>query len=251
MDLGLQNKIALVSGATRGLGLAIAQSLVQEGCVVALNSRSRVRLQQVAEGFSSAVSWHVADVTSETCCRKLIEEVLARWGRLDILVCNVGSGRSVSPGLENNNEWKRMLDLNLLSATNLVQAARSALSKQLGAIVCISSICGQEALGAPLAYSAAKAALNSYVIGISRVLAKEGIRINAVAPGNILDQGGTWERKVSEDREGVEEMLEREVAQQRLGKPEEIANVICFLVSERASFITGSVLVVDGGQVRG
>jgi len=119
-----------------------------------------------------------------------------------------------------------------------------------GAIVCISSICGIETLGAPVAYSAAKAGLNAYVSGMARPLAARNIRINAVAPGNILFPGGGWESKLQEDRAAVEAMLKREVAMGRFGKPEEIADAVLFLASCKASFITGTVLVADGGQIR-
>lgn len=250
MDLGFKGKVALVTGSSRGLGLAIAQGLASDGCYVALNSRHIDRLNQASEKIESGCSVHVADVTVVEECDRLIEDVLHKWGRLDILVCNVGSGRSVPPGSETIEEWKRVMNLNLYSATNMVQASRKELSTRSGSIICISSICGQESLGAPLTYSAAKSALNSYVIGVSRVLAKEGIRINAVAPGNILDEGGTWEKKLSEDRRAVEAMLMREVAQQRLGKIEEISNVVCFLASEKSAFVTGSIMIADGGQVR-
>ncbi|MCJ9700932.1 SDR family NAD(P)-dependent oxidoreductase [Bradyrhizobium sp. SHOUNA76] len=118
------------------------------------------------------------------------------------------------------------------------------------AIVCISSIAGMAALGAPVTYYAAKAALNATVRGLARPLALEGIRINAVAPGNILSADGTWARKIAENKHAVDDMLQREVALRRLGTPEEIADVVTFLASPRAAFITGSVMVADGGQLR-
>jgi 3-oxoacyl-[acyl-carrier protein] reductase len=118
------------------------------------------------------------------------------------------------------------------------------------AIVCISSICGLAALGAPVTYSAAKAALNATVRGLARPLAADGIRINAVAPGNILFEGGIWASKLAGSKSAVDDMLAREVAMRRLGKPEEIADLVAFLGSPRAAFITGTVMVADGGQLR-
>jgi 3-oxoacyl-[acyl-carrier protein] reductase len=134
----------------------------------------------------------------------------------------------------------------------MIEAARSVMQRGHGdrAIVCLSSICGLAALGAPVTYSAAKAALNATVRGLARPLAEVGIRINAVAPGNILFDGGTWARKLAENKQGVDDMLAREVALRRLGTPEEIADVTAFLASPRAAFITGTVIVADGGQLR-
>jgi 3-oxoacyl-[acyl-carrier protein] reductase len=181
-----------------------------------------------------------------------VQEVEKRWGCVDILVCNAGSGASVPPGQETAAEWRRVFDLNLFAATNVIEAARPVMSRGSGdrAIVCVSSICGLAALGAPVTYSAAKAALNATVRGLARPLALEGIRVNAVAPGNIVFDGGTWARRIADNKAAVDEMLSREVSLRRMGKPEEIADVVAFLASPRAAFVTGTVIVADGGQLR-
>ena len=148
---------------------------------------------------------------------------VAAAGPLDILVCNAGSGASVPPGRETAAEWRRVLDVNFSSATNLIEAARPVMAAGAGdrAIVCISSICGSAALGAPVTYSAAKAALDAMVRGLARPLAAEGIRVLAVAPGNILTEDGTWARKLADDATAVSDMLARDVPLGRLGRPEE------------------------------
>jgi 3-oxoacyl-[acyl-carrier protein] reductase len=252
MKLELTDRVALVTGASRGIGLAIAMTLAAEGAKVALAARGADALNAARAAVGGRNSIHLADVTDPTNAAALIQDVEKQWGRLDILVCNVGSGASVPPGKETAAEWSRVIDLNLFATTNMIEAARPLMARDSGdrAIVCISSIAGMAALGAPVAYYAAKAALNATVRGLARPLALEGIRINAVAPGNILSADGTWARKIAENKQAVDDMLQREVALRRLGTPEEIADVVAFLASTRAAFITGSVLVADGGQLR-
>jgi 3-oxoacyl-[acyl-carrier protein] reductase len=252
MKLELNDRVALVTGASRGIGLAIATTLAAEDAKVALAARGTDALNAARAAVGGQSSIHVADVTDPANAAALIQDVEKQWGRLDILVCNVGSGASVRPGTETAAEWSRVMDLNLFATTNMIEAARPLMARGSGdrAIVCISSIAGMAALGAPVTYYAAKAALNATVRGLARPLALEGIRINAVAPGNILSPDGTWARKIAENKQAVDDMLQREVALRRLGTPEEIADVVAFLASSRAAFITGSVLVADGGQLR-
>ncbi len=252
MNLDLDGKVALVGGASRGIGLAIAKALAAEGCTVVLSARGEAGLDAAVAEVGGAAWGQVADLTDPAACETLIAAVEARFGRLDVLVANAGSGASVAPGRETPHEWRRVIELNLFTATNLIGAARPLLAraKDGGAIVCVSSICGREALGAPVTYSAAKAALDAAVNGLSRPFAAEGIRINGVAPGNILFPGGTWDRKSADNPDAVAAMLARDVPQGVLGRPEDVADAVVFLASARAAFITGAVLVVDGGQTR-
>jgi NAD(P)-dependent dehydrogenase (short-subunit alcohol dehydrogenase family) len=193
----------------------------------------------------------VADVTNPSEASKLVENVVSEFGSLDVLVCNVGSGQSVPPGSESFEEWQRVFALNFWSVTNTVEAAKDALIASKGTIVCISSICGSEMIsGAPLTYSAAKAALNSYVRGIARPLGKFGVRINAVAPGNILFDGSVWDQKQTDDARAVEEMLQREVSLSRLGSATDVAQLVAYLASPRSAFATGQIWTLDGGQKR-
>lgn len=250
MQLDLTGKVALVTGSSRGIGKSIAKVLQAEGCRVALNGRNATGLKWAAEELPGSVMAE-GDITRPDEACRIVSEVVASLGRLDILICNVGSGRSVPPGEETYEEWQRVFAVNLWAATNCVEAARKALVDSQGSIVCVSSICGLEVVpGAPVTYSVAKAALNAYVRGIARPLGQQGIRINAVALGNMLFEGSVWSRKLAENGTAVETMLKREVVAARLGTPREAAELIAYLASPRANFATGSVWTLDGGQVR-
>lgn len=251
MNLNLSKKITLVTGSSRGIGRCIAEALHAEGCQLVLNGRNATDLATVAATMQGSLSI-VADLMRPEDARRVVTQVLAKFGRLDILVCNVGSGRSAPPGSETSEEWQRMFAHNLWSTTNIVEAARDALALSKGTIVCVSSICGLEVIaGAPVTYSAAKAALHAYVRGISRPLGTQGVRINAVAPGNIIFEGSVWARKLAEDPVAVQAMLDKNVAIGRLGTPEEVASLVTYLASPRAAFATGAIWTLDGGQVHG
>ena len=249
MELNLKNQKALITGSSYGIGKTIAEHLHAEGCQVALNARGEASLKETASKLNGSISI-VGDVTKQEEAHKIVNETINAFGKLDILVCNVGSGRSSPPGEETADEWSRVFALNLWSTTNMVQAASKFMKTSKGSIVCISSICGLEVIpGAPLTYSAAKAALNLYVRGIARPLGKEGIRINAIAPGNILFKNSVWDKKLLKEPEVVKRLLKENVSLSNLGSPDDVAQLVCYLASSRSKFATGSIFTLDGGQI--
>ena len=249
MDLQLKGKTALISGSSKGIGLSIATSLYNEGCKVVINSRHTKTLKTIAKKIGNDVSYFAADVTKNSECKALVKHVLRTFGNIDVLICNVGNGNSSKPGKEKITDWKKMIDINLNSTINLITESLESLKKTHGSIVCISSIAGIETTGAPIPYSIAKSSLNSYVKNASKPLAKFWIRINAAAPGNILFAGSVWEKNLKKNESKVKNTITTKVAMDRFGTPEEVANAVVFLASPKSSFTTGTVLVVDGGQI--
>jgi len=251
MNLELADKRALVTGSSRGIGLAIAQTLQAEGCRVALNGRHSGALVEAQRMVSGAVVCP-GDMTSPEQAQAVVRGAVQQLGALDILVCNIGSGQSVAAGEETPDEWQRVFAINLWSATNSVEAAHTTLAETSGSIVCISSICGLESIpGAPATYSVAKAALNAYVQSMAKPLSQNNIRINAIAPGNVVFESSTWSNRQQDDPDGTRRMLATEVPAGRFAHAEEIASAVAFIASPKASFATGATWVLDGGQTRG
>lgn len=248
MLLNLDGKSVLVTGSSRGIGFAIARTLHAEGCKVALNSRNLNSLSDASLKLSGSIAV-TGDVTSFSEATRVVRDVITKFGKLDILVCSVGGGHSVKPGFENYDEWQRVFSQNLWSATNVIEAAIEDLTETKGVILCISSICGLAVIpDAPLTYSSAKAALNTYIKGASKPFGKRGVRINAIAPGNILFEGSTWEKKITDNQIETFSYIQKNVALNKFGSPEDISNLAAFIVSDKANFATGGIWTIDGGQ---
>jgi 3-oxoacyl-[acyl-carrier protein] reductase len=255
MDLGLTDKAAFVAGSSRGIGRATALAFAREGAMVTITGRDESSLGElerlIADQFGSErVLVCAGDLAEASVAADAIESTWQRFGRLDCMVLNVGSGSGQRGAVLPRNEWDRLYSENLWTSVDLAQAALGRLSEHRGSIVLIGSIAGIESLGAPIPYGTAKAALIHYGNELARVVGADGVRVNAVAPGNILFEGGTWERHTASDPDRWQAFLDREVPLRRFGSPEEIADAVVFLASDRSAFTTGSCLVVDGGQTR-
>jgi 3-oxoacyl-[acyl-carrier protein] reductase len=256
MKLGLTEKRVLVTGSSKGIGLTIAKGFLREGAKVVLNSRKQEELDECKENLikgntSSQLLPIACDFTQHEDIIALKKQIIQEWNGIDIIVANVGSGKSVPDAIPEVKHWDRVFSLNFDSALYTAREFYPLLQSSKGSLIFISSITGMEALGAPTDYSVAKTAVIAFAKNLARKIASEGIRVNCIAPGNIYFEGGSWDEKIKSDPQKIKHLIKNSVPMQRFGKPEEVADAVLFLSSERASFITGTVLKIDGGQTAG
>ena len=255
MDLGIKGKNVVVTGASQGMGASIAYRFLEEGANVLLVSRGSDRLFTTESKYQAVfgkdrVKAAICDCTKKESLKELIESVQQFLSCVDIVVANVGDGRSVPDPLPDEEQWKKTWDANFESTLLTTRTFLPMLEKTKGTFLFVSSISGLEAFGAPVDYSTAKTAVVALAKNMARKLATQ-VRINVLAPGNIYFPGGSWDEKIKQDPERVKNIIETTVPMKRFGTPEEMADAAVFLCSERATFITGSVLTVDGGQTVG
>ena len=255
MDLGLTSKRVLITGASKGIGAAIAYGFLKENAITCIVSRGSEQLYQtksslIEEFGESRVVADECDCTDPTELAALKERVQERWNGLDIVIANIGDGQSVPDPLPGDIQWKKTWENNFDSALYTARTFLPMLRESKGCLLFVSSITAMEAFGAPVDYSTAKTAVAALAKNMARKLAQE-IRINVLAPGNVLFPDGSWDKKIKDNPDKVDKIIESSVPMKRFGSPEEMADAAVFLCSDRASFITGSVLVVDGGQTVG
>lgn len=257
MDLNLKSKIIFVAGASRGIGLGIAESLLAEGAKVALTARGAETLEKthaaLAEKYGAANLWRMAgDMTQTADIERALDACEKELGPIDGAVANVGISASPLGVDVTDKQWDEGLDQNLNAAFRLARGAVKRMeARKRGAMVFISSIAGVDTMGSPLIYGATKAGVNHMAKALSRFAGQTGVRINTICPGNIIFPGGSWEANSTGPRaENWARWLKREVPLNRYGTPQEIGDVAAFLLSDRASFMNGATIVVDGGQTK-
>jgi 3-oxoacyl-[acyl-carrier protein] reductase len=267
MNLGLAGRVAIITGGSRGIGRSIGLSLSQEGCHIAFSGRTLETLEKTSHELEKVFGREAphykpvenlplvlpvqADMYSASDIQRLVEEVIKAYGRIDILVNNVG-GSFGGGGFDSSTEeqWRKVMEANLFISYNVSKAVIPHMkARRWGRIINMGSVWGREG-GGGSAYNAGKAAEISLAKSMATDLAKDGILVNSVAPGSVLFPGGSWAKKVESDPEGMAEFVKREMPLGRFGTPEEVAAVVTFLASEKASLVTGACWAVDGSQGR-
>jgi 3-oxoacyl-[acyl-carrier protein] reductase len=252
MDLGLRDRVAIVTGSSRGLGKAAATALAQEGARVVLNGRTEATLLATTEEIRAAggVAEPVAaDVTSEAGCQRLVDRAAQVFGRVDILINNAGGGTPARLA-SSDSDWSTAIDWMFWPSLRLSRLVAAGMrERKSGVIIMISSIYGRE-LGGSSSYQVVKSAQLSLAKAMAKELAPDNVRVLTVAPGSVSFPGGSWARRQQEDPEGMARFVAQEMPLGRFGRAEEVGDVVAFLCSDRASLVTGACIPVDGCQSR-
>jgi 3-oxoacyl-[acyl-carrier protein] reductase len=261
MDLQLAGKAAIVTGSSRGLGLASARALAAEGCRVCMCARGTETLEQAAAdlrgpdprigtGGRPQIIAVAADLSTPEGAARVVDVALAGFGAIDILVNNVATAKGADIVNTPDAEWQDAFDQTLYPAIRMSRLVVPHMRKHGGGvIIMIASIWGRES-GGRMVYNAVKAAEISLAKAMAQQLAKDNIRVNSVAPGSIHFPGGSWDKRQKADPAGIADFIKAELPFGRFGRAEEVGDAIAFLASPRASWISGSCVTVDGCQSR-
>jgi 3-oxoacyl-[acyl-carrier protein] reductase len=261
MDFGIGGKVALVTAASRGLGKAVALQLAHEGAKVAICSRTKDAIEAAARDIAAQtgaeVSAYVADVTQDEHVGQLVKAVIGRFGSIGVLVTNAGGPPGGMATDFNVNDYRKAAELNLMSAISLIYAVLPQMKKnKWGRIIAITSVAARQPIETLILSNTVRAGVLGFTKTLSAQVAREGITVNSVCPGytkteRIEELAAMFEAKGHGTRADYYSKVEVNVPMGRMGTTEEFANAVAFLASERASYITGVALPIDGGWIKG
>ena len=238
-----RQRVVLVTGSTRGIGLAIATKFHNNGDIIIQNARHQASNAEILQNFE------LGDVSNKTQSKAIVDSVIEKFGKIDILICNVGNGSEAESYISGEVKWNEFLKSNLFSATNIIEETIPFLLESKGSVVSISSIVAQMNIEqAPIEYSCAKAALNKYISVMAKKHASKGVRFNVISPGNVFFEGSVWDRKLSESKKETLDYIQSNVPTGEFIQTDAVAEAVFFLCEPSQSSITGQVLAIDGGQ---
>ena len=241
-----KKKIAFISGSSKGRGFEIAKKLINENYFVIINSNNKKELKRKSQKFKY-MSYIKGDITNANDVKNIFLEIKSKYRYLDLLVCNYGNSKFD----ENHLDLQNALNKNLLPAFFCIKYSQKLLRKNKSKIICISSICGIESVdGAPMGYSVAKSALNTLVKIYSKLLSKNNISINSIAPGNLYFKGSLWEKKLKQNKIKTKNYIKNNVPINKFGKIEDVFTIIKSILYNKTNFISGSIFITDGSQTK-
>ncbi len=239
-------KTIFISASSSGIGYYLAKDFMLLGHKVIINGKNIFKLKKASNSLGKC-DYFLGDLTNEEKIESLVKTIKKKNKYIDVLICNLGN----SDYKKNNSNFESALKNNFLSTVKLIDCSKKILKKNSSKIICISSICGIENIdGAPIGYSVAKSALNFYIKLISGELARSGITINGIVPGNILFEGSTWQKKMIKNPKETKLYIKNNVPMNKFGSTKDIFEICKMLSENNSKFITGSLFKVDGGQTK-
>jgi len=261
MDLGLKGRVALVAAASRGLGQAVARGLAQEGAKLAICARNPAALDGAADEIRRATGAEVMaralDVTAYDQVRQFVAAAVERYGRLDICIANAGGPPAMSFAETSIEDWRAAADLNLMSTVYLAKETLPVMQRQQwGRFIAITSVAVKQPVEGLILSNAVRSGVSGLIKTLANEYGRYGVLVNNVCPGytataRLVELSHRMAEKELVDPADIEERWARQTALGRVGRPEEFADLVVFLASERAAYITGTSIAVDGGLVKG